>query len=64
MHGNPCISATSATSEKVFSTSRNVVTARRTNKAVENIEKIVHMKENIKKIKVNLLFGVFKNILS
>ncbi|XP_065664644.1 E3 SUMO-protein ligase ZBED1-like isoform X2 [Hydra vulgaris] len=49
-----CITASSATSERVFSTAGNVVTARRTTLAIENVEKIVYIKENIKKIKINL----------
>ncbi|XP_065682346.1 uncharacterized protein LOC136086280 isoform X1 [Hydra vulgaris] len=48
-----CIPATSATSERVFSSAGNVVTARRTTLAVENVEKMVYIKENIKKIKIN-----------
>jgi hypothetical protein len=47
-----CIPASSATSERAFSTAGNVVTCRRTTLAVENVEKIVFIKENINKFKI------------
>ena len=48
-----CIPASSATSERAFSTAGNVVTSRRTTMHVDNVEKIVFIKENINKFKIN-----------
>jgi hypothetical protein len=42
-----CIPAASATSERVFSAAGNIITPRRTNLGVDNIEMLVFMKENI-----------------
>ena len=47
-----CIPASSASSERAFSTAGNVVTCRRTTLAVDNVEKIVFIKENINKFKI------------
>jgi len=47
-----CIPASSATSERAFSTAGNVVTCRRTTLAVNNVEQIVFIKENINKFKI------------
>ena len=42
------IPASSATSERVFSTAGNVVSERRTNLSIDNIEMLVYMMENMK----------------
>ena len=46
-----CIPVSSATSERVFSTDGNVVSGRRTNLNIDNIEVFVYMKENMKELK-------------
>ena len=46
-----CIPVSSATSERVFSTAGNVVSERRTNLSIDNIEILAYMKENMRELK-------------
>ena len=48
-----CIPASSSASERIFSDAGNVVTASRNNLKVNNVEKLVYIKENSKFVNIN-----------
>ena len=47
-----CISASSATSERVFSAGGNIVTYKRTRLQPENVDKLVYIQQNFSKVKI------------
>ena len=48
-----CIPAASAASERIFSDAGNTVTWKRTNLHVNNVERLVYVKENFKHVKIS-----------